>query len=243
MRIVIVPIMDIPWPSRLIVVGASGSGKMFLVRQMILRGDLGVKKKGSEIIIASPVMSSLSQDIWKDLAYRGYNIWGVHLKMGFPVFPKRAENIKRLLIVDDIDHVQELKGGRGWLLDLFGTESHHSDISVVLISHHLRIGCPAILSSATAVILCSMPAPHLRETMKIMCLEDSEKEDVIRALSSHSGAPHDAGPEPTRLFNHVVVWRLPMFIVEQNSTKTAPVLYSLRRRLTDVCKKTLTPFE
>jgi hypothetical protein len=213
---------------------------------MILRNDFHVNKKDLQIIVTSPVLSSLQQPIWKDLKRRRYDIVGIHLdKKAMDVIPKNKK--KKLLIIDDVDHVTEIKKGREWLLDLFGTESHHSDITIVLIAHHLKIGCPAIRSSADAVILCSLPIPQLKQTMKDLCLESDEEEKVINTLSDPIGAPDSSEKKYIQLFNHAVVWRKPLFIIksymdngaEKKESVRGPSIYTFPRKITD--KPVMTP--
>jgi len=239
-------------------VGGSCSGKTFLVRQMILRKDLGVAKKCLRIIVTSPVEASLQQKIWKDLALRGYDIRRVQLgktQLGPSsdvVQRQRDKDAKKtLLIVDDVDHVTEIRKGREWLMDLFGTESHHSDISVILIAHHLRIGCPAIRASADAVVICSLPPFHLKQVIKELGLDVEEEDAVSRALADPEGAPLSgaacgdatAGDSYTPLFNHVVVWRRPLFLLGGKKgspvATQAPTLYRMPRLVSE--RPELTP--
>lgn len=238
--------MKYTWPCRLVFVGGSGSGKTTLVRQMILRGDFNAKKKEIQILVASPVTASLQQPIWGDLKSRGYDISAVSLK-GQPLTSARPAGQpkpgkKFLLVIDDIDHINEIKGGRAWLLDLFGVESHHSNMSVVLIAHHLRIGCPAIMASATAVILCSLPSTQVKDICKMLSMTSEEETTIVKALEDPEGAPEDS-KGPCQLFNHVVVWRTPLFEVVDGASKKITSLYKMPRKLTPETYKlpTLTP--
>jgi hypothetical protein len=227
------------WPCRLIIVGGSCSGKTYLVRKMILRRDLGVPKANLNIIVASPVEASLQQDIWKDLSVRGYSVTGWRLgKSGLPKI--EPDKKKTLLIIDDVDHINEIRRGREWLLDLFGTESHHSDISVILIAHHLRIGCPAIRASADAVIICTLPEAQLKQTFKDLGLNAQEERLAEHALTDPDGMLPGAVPgEYAPLYNHVVVWRRPMFVLEGDRAVAAPTLFQLPRKVSQ--RSELTP--
>ncbi len=208
------------WPSRLIIVGGSHTGKTYLVRNMVLRQDYGPSKRELEIIVASPTQASLDQQIWKDLKARGFNLTKILIpRTGFPaaITAKPAPNKKKLIILDDVDQVTEMKGGRTFLLDLFGTESHHSNISVTFITHHLKFGSPAIINSTTAVIITGLIPSYLKDAAKTLGLTSEELVTVEDVLADPAG--RDASKKDNErfvgLFNHIVVWMQPLHEIKK----------------------------
>lgn len=235
--------IPLEWPTRHVFVGGSGSGKTSLLRQMILRGDHGVPKEALVVLVASPLLSSLLQSAWKDLSARGYQIELAQIgKAGFGVVDERIEALKGttwklLIVIDDIDHVRGIRGGREWLLDVFGTESHHSNVSIALVAHHLQFGTPGVLNSASAVIICGLPDDKLEKVMKDLGLSPKDKVSVRKALSNSEGKESTTGKRSyaIRLFNHVVVLTDPLYIDSKESPtlERAPRLYQFPRSVLD----------
>ncbi len=240
--------MKFGWPSRIVIVGGSSIGKTYLVWQMILRNNFGgAKKKDLEIVVTSPVEASVDQQLWQDLKYRGYDIKGGVIKKALPKVvldlaksggPDLRLNFvkskpkRKLLIIDDIDHISHIPRGREWLLNLFGTESHHSNISVVLIAHHLNIGCPAIKNSSDAIILTGLPPSDLKKVCAFLGMSEKEEETTRVALSNVEGvAGEDAdSKEFIPLYNHVVAWRKPLYSVSAKKAEPAPTLFTFNKR-------------
>lgn len=228
--------MDLTWPCRLVVVGGSCSGKSTLVRNLIISRCLGVDKKDLNIIVASPILASLKQRLWKDLLHRDFKIrchlLGRHSTKPTPTVSslKDTARPKLLLVVDDLDQITDIPGGKGWLMDVFGTESHHADMSVILISHHLRIGVPAVMTSADAVVICSMPTYMLSQTCNALGLTSEEVSKANRTLCDPSGLLARSavnGSKYRPAFNHVVVWRKPLFVkAADGALEPAPTLFT-----------------
>ena len=202
----------------MIIVGSSNSGKTYLVRQMILRRDFCAKKSELEIIVLSPVEASVKQIIWKDLAARGYSVKGIHCTRGGGFTLPPLGKKKRLIVADDVDHIADMRfqsqrddkprNGREWLLDLFGTESHHTNISVVLICHHLSIGCPTIRNSTDAVVVTSLPPARLHGVCKDLGVDGPTESKILKALADDRGRlPSERGGKFIVLYNHVVIFQ------------------------------------
>ncbi len=196
--------------------GGSHTGKTFLVRNMIFRQDFDATKKELEIIAASPIQASLDQPIWKDLKVRGFDVKATFIpKTGIPDSITAKTTKKKLIILDDVDHIADIKNGRAWLLNLFGTESHHSNISVVLITHHLRFGSPAIINSANAVIVTGLAPNYLDDAFKTLGLTKDEQDVAREALSDPAGKIKTENNSYVSLFNHVVVWMHPLYEIKK----------------------------
>jgi len=228
--------MELSWPCRIIIVGGSGTGKTYLVRTLLLRGDLGTRKRQLDIVLITPQKSSMEQDIWKDLGSRGYKINKVLCQRGRPapdmdkLFGPVSER-KRLLIIDDVDHAAGLRftgglSGREWLMDLFGTESHHSNVSVILICHHLKIGCPAIKNSADGIIITGLPRHDLHSLCKDLLLSETNEESIANELANPRGVV-GSGKYVTP-YNNVFVLYKPKFMSPNSGDKQlepVPILW------------------
>ena len=153
----------LPYPLRMLVIGSSETGKTFLVRKMLLRGDLG-PKNDLEILVFAPCESSRQQPIYKDLVRRGWNIT-IFSSLRKAVESKRILP-RRLLIVDDVDGPAAGKGVMQEATRVFTTESHHANYSCIMISHHLRTGSPILRGSAPFVLLTAAPSAQLLATLK-----------------------------------------------------------------------------
>lgn len=193
---------DLPYPLRMLVIGASHTGKTFLIRKMIMRGDLG-DKADTTYSIFSPVKASLYQPIWQDLKRRGYRV-GRHDKFddALTAFPKSG---RRVLIIDDVDNLTS-RGHR--LVDtvntMFTVESHHSDVSVIMISHQFKTGAPAARDSAEFVILTANPLQPLQDLCKQLGIGGQTTERI----TNHLLQP-EASDGWGRCFNHMIVARIP----------------------------------
>lgn len=197
---------DIKLPTRMLLVGGSGTGKTQLVRDMLLGDAFSVKRPGKktlELVVASPLRASLDQPIWAELERKGWMIRRLHLKQGTAV-PPASPGRHRVYIIDDLDHVggisvetpDGLQKGKEWLQNVFGTESHHSSASVVLISHKLKFGVPAALNSSEWVCITGLPEHALRATCADLHTTDEEAAEIHQLLSDPNGLCGE------RLFNH-----------------------------------------
>jgi len=244
--------MDLPWPCRIIIVGGSETGKTYLVRTLLLRGDFGARKKEIDVVVITPQQASLEQNIWTDLCYRGFRIKKTLCRRGHPapiikdLFPPPAPGLRRLLIIDDVDQASELRfangvRGREWLMDLFGTESHHSNIGVILICHHLNIGCPAIKKSAGGVVITGLPIADIHSLCKSLALSPSEEDEILKEMSNVSGLVSTTrcshSPKYVSLYNNVYISQKLSFLPPSSGTNhliPAPTIWKFDNRISGV---------
>lgn len=200
--------LELPYPLRMHVIGATGTGKTLLIRRMILREDFGPKER-LDIMVFSPVPASLRQAAWDDLQARG---WSLTLLDTFPDNPCPSNpNRLAILIIDDVDNLRlaATKPKTGLPLAdrvdrLFCVESHHSDLSVVMISHKFHTGAAAARDSADFVLL----TPNRGEALAKLCKElNLSREDagaVCRHLLTSTSASGWA-----QCFNHMLICQRP----------------------------------
>lgn len=200
-------------PCKIIIVGASHTGKTFLVRHMIVRGDFG-NKRDMVIVVASPSQTSLDQRIWTDLAKRGFKIIKINCAKQRPVM-EQTELMKtfkhKLWVVDDVDNIKVARDG--WIRDLFTLESHHSGYNVVMISHKLNSGCPEARDSADYIILTR--SPNIDRTIDGLYKSARDKDECEKIIKSNLGYGKpiscDSSGDYNRAYEHIVIMRLQLF--------------------------------
>ena len=154
--------ISIKLPTRMIVIGATHTGKTKLITDMILRTDFG-RLKQLEILYYNPIELALKQPLLQMLETKGiqvkYNILDGATKAPKPP----GQFIKRLIIFDDLDDVRGLPR---WVTERFTAASHHLSESVICISHKLKIGAVCIRTSAEWIILTYVSDVDLAQTCK-----------------------------------------------------------------------------
>lgn len=188
----------LPYPLRMLVIGASQTGKTFLIRKMILRGDFGSRDK-LNIAIYSPVPSSLTQDAWRDIESRGWKIT-MHKNLNIG-------NDCGLLILDDVDNLASA-GVLKKVQTLFTVESHHSNLSVLMISHRLKTGSPAARESCPFVILTAAPEMSLKALCKELAVPDEIASQIVKHLLTSTADQREKNPWAF-CYNHVILSRAP----------------------------------
>lgn len=196
---------SLPYPLRMLIVGASHTGKTFLVRKMLMRGDLGLKKE-LEVCVYSPSAASRQQPIWKDLRRRGWRLQVFPTVLGAVTSPRALPH--RLLILDDVDGPTTGKGALQAASEVFTTESHHSNSSCIMISHRLKTGSPALRDSVPYVVLTAAPRTRIRVILKDLDIEVDEEKVADYLLETDN--PVDSDDLIGRLCHrHIILSRSP----------------------------------
>jgi len=160
---------------RIIVIGASESGKTFLIYTMIMKGMFGNKDK---IIIMAKNKQTFEQDLYKELKRKKGVIFKEDPKgKSMPTFLSEKDG-KILLILDDYDSFYP------WTEDLFSVVSHHSDISVIVISHGYKTGNKKIRTSTEYIILTNSPDNDLFSFVDDIFHKHQDKAEITRIIKS-----------------------------------------------------------
>lgn len=189
---------NIRTPTRIIIIGASETGKSELVKNLIRRGVFGEKKK-LEIYVFSPTAVSLNQPLWQNLSKHNHlDVKYVLLHSKTPCPPNPRRGIERLVIYDDLDYVMNLPL---WVSERFTTSSHHLNENVVCISHKLKIGSTCIRNCCLWVVITYAPEASLRNT----CKELGLNYDLILKHLSYPENKREPIPHTFLNFNSVFV--------------------------------------
>ena len=189
--------ISIKLPTRIIVIGATHTGKTKLITDMILRTDFG-RLKQLEILYYNPIQLALEQPLLKMLEKKGINIKYIQLESNTP--PPKLPNkfIKRLIIFDDLDDVRGLPR---WVIERFTAASHHLSESVICISHKLKIGSVCIRASAEWIILTYATDVDLSQT----CKEIGVDYKTVRKILNNPKGLVEVSPNNFKSYNHVVI--------------------------------------
>ena len=217
--------IDIKLPTRMIIIGATHTGKTKLITEMILRTDFG-RLKQLEILYYNPIELALKQPLLKMLENKGVKVLYYILNSNTPM-PKPPEKfIKRLIIFDDLDDVRGLPK---WVCKRFTAASHHLSESVVCISHKLKIGAVCIRTSAEWIILTYASDVDLAQTCKDIGVDCNE------VRKNNTKGLVEVSSNNFKSYNHVVINMGPN--VDKNG-KPLPKFYKVNNFSKE---KTFTP--
>ena len=189
--------ISIKLPTRIIVIGATHTGKTKLITDMILRTDFG-RLKQLEILYYNPIQLALKQPLLKLLENKGIDIKYIPLETNTPPPKKPSQFTKRLIIFDDLDDVRGLPR---WVIERFTAASHHLSESVICISHKLKIGSVCIRSSAEWIILTYATDVDLSQTCKDIGCDFK----TIRKILNEPKGLVEVSPNNFKSYNHVVI--------------------------------------
>ena len=189
--------INIKLPTRMVIIGATHTGKTKLITDMILRTDFG-RLKQLEIYYYNPIELALNQPLLKMLEGKGIKIIYKTLDSKTPVPPNPENIIKRLIIFDDLDDVRGLPK---WVVERFTAASHHLSESVICISHKLKIGAVCIRTSAEWIVLTYATDVDLSQTCKDIGVDYHE---VKKILNDPKGLV-EVSKNNFKSFNRVVI--------------------------------------
>ena len=189
--------ISIKLPTRIIVIGATHTGKTKLITDMILRTDFG-RLKQLEILYYNPIQLALDQPLLKMLESKGINIKYIQLESSTTAPTTPNKFVKRLIIFDDLDDVRGLPR---WVIERFTAASHHLSESVICISHKLKIGSVCIRSSAEWIILTYATDVDLTQT----CKEIGVDYKTVRKILNDPNGLVEVSPNNFKSYNHVVI--------------------------------------
>ena len=189
--------ISIKLPTRIIVIGATHTGKTKLITDMILRTDFG-RLKQLEILYYNPIQLALDQPLLKMLEKKGINIKYIQLESNTPAPKTPNKFVKRLIIFDDLDDVRGLPR---WVIERFTAASHHLSESVICISHKLKIGSVCIRSSAEWIILTYATDVDLAQT----CKEIGVDYKTVRKILNNPEGLVEVSPNNFKSYNHVII--------------------------------------
>ena len=189
--------IDMKLPTRMVIIGATHTGKTKLITDMILRTDFG-RLKQIEIYYYNPIELALNQPLLKMLEKKGIKIHYKILDSKTPIPPNPERFVKRLIIFDDLDDVRGLPK---WVVERFTAASHHLSESVICISHKLKIGAVCIRTSAEWIILTYASDVDLSQTCKDIGVD---YQTVKKILNDPKGLVEVSGNN-YKSFNHVVI--------------------------------------
>ena len=189
--------INIKLPTRMVIIGATHTGKTKLITDMILRTDFG-RLKQLEILYYNPIELALKQPLLKMLEGKGINVKYATLESTTkrPLPPQQF--IKRLIIFDDLDDV---KGLPRWVTERFTAASHHLSESVICISHKLKIGAVCIRTSAEWIILTYASDVDLAQTCKDIGVDYS----TVRKILNDPKGLVEVSSNNFKSYNHVVI--------------------------------------
>ena len=189
--------ISIKLPTRILIIGATHTGKTKLITDMILRTDFG-RLKQLEIYYYNPIQLALHQPLLKMLEDKGVRVIYNILSSTTRSPPPPAKFIKRLIIFDDLDDV---RGIPRWVCERFTAASHHLSESVICISHKLKIGAVCIRTSAEWIILTYATDVDLAQTCKDLGVD---YKTVKKILTDPKGLV-EVSPLNFKSYNHVVI--------------------------------------
>ena len=189
--------IDIKLPTRILIIGATHTGKTKLLTDMILRTDFG-RLKQLEILYYNPIELALHQPLLTMLENKGVTIKYSILSSTTPPPKPPAKFVKRLIIFDDLDDV---RGIPKWVCERFTAASHHLSESVVCISHKLKIGSVCIRTSAEWIILTYANDIDLAQT----CKDIGVDYQTIRKILNDPKGLVEVSSNNFKSYNHVVI--------------------------------------
>ena len=189
--------MDIKLPTRMIVIGATHTGKTKLIVDMIMRTDFG-RLKQLEILYYNPIELALKQPLLRMLENKGIDVKYFVLNTNTKVPNPPGKLIKRLIIFDDLDDVRGLPR---WVTERFTAASHHLSESVVCISHKLKIGAVCIRTSAEWIILTYASDVDLAQTCKDIGVDFH----TVRKMLNNPKKLVEVSTNNFKSYNHVVI--------------------------------------
>ena len=189
--------IDIKLPTRMIIIGATHTGKTKLITDMILRTDFG-RLKQLEILYYNPIELALNQPLLKMLESKGIQVKYNILDSGTKAPSPPARFVKRLIIFDDLDDVRGLPK---WVTERFTAASHHLSESVICISHKLKIGAVCIRTSAEWVVLTYASDVDLSQTCKDLGVDYH----MVRKLLNDPNGLVEVSSNNFKSYNHVVI--------------------------------------
>ena len=189
--------ISIKLPTRMVIIGATHTGKTKLITDMILRTDFG-RLKQLEILYYNPIQLALKHTLLKMLEGKGIDV-KYHILDSNTKAPKPpSQFVKRLIIFDDLDDVRGLPR---WVTERFTAASHHLSESVICISHKLKIGAVCIRSSAEWIILTYATDVDLVQTCKDIGCDYK----TIRKLLNDPKGLVEISSNNFKSYNHVVI--------------------------------------
>ena len=189
--------INIKLPTRMIIIGATHTGKTKLITDMILRTDFG-RLKQLEILYYNPIELALKQPLLKMLESKGVKVLYHILSSSTKSPPPPAKFIKRLIIFDDLDDVRGLPR---WVCERFTAASHHLSESVICISHKLKIGAVCIRTSAEWIILTYATDVDLAQT----CKDIGVDYQTVRKILNDPKGLVEVSHNNFKSYNHVVI--------------------------------------
>ena len=221
--------ISIKLPTRIIVIGATHTGKTKIITDMILRTDFG-RLKQLEIIYYNPIQLALKQPLLKMIENKGIDIKYIQLESNTLSPKKPSQFVKRLIIFDDLDDVRGLPR---WVIERFTAASHHLSESVICISHKLKIGSVCIRSSAEWIILTYATDVDLSQT----CKEIGCDFKTVRKILNEPKGLVEVSPNNFKSYNHVIINMGPNVDKDGNSLPKYYKLNSFSK------KQTFTPIK
>ena len=189
--------ISIKLPTRMVIIGATNTGKTKSITDMILRTDFG-RLKQLEILYYNPIQLALKQPLLKMLENKGIDVKYFILDSNTKSPKPPSQFVKRLIIFDDLDDVRGLPR---WVTERFTAASHHLSESVICISHKLKKGAVCIRSSAEWIILTYATDVDLSQTCKdIGC----DYKTIRRLLNDQKGLV-EISSNNYKSYNHVVI--------------------------------------
>ena len=189
--------IDIKLPTRMIIIGATHTGKTKLITDMILRTDFG-RLKQLEIYYYNPIELALKQPLLKMLENKGIKNFYKVLDAKTPTPPVPEKFVKRLIIFDDLDDVRGLPK---WVVERFTAASHHLSESVICISHKLKIGAVCIRTSAEWIILTYASDVDLSQT----CRDIGVDYNIVKKILNDPNGLVEVSSNNYKSFNHLVI--------------------------------------
>ena len=189
--------INIKLPTRMIIIGATHTGKTKLITDMILRTDFG-RLKQLEILYYNPIELALKQPLLKMLESKGVKVLYYILSSSTNRPPPSAKFIKRLIIFDDLDDVRGLPR---WVCERFTAASHHLSESVICISHKLKIGAVCIRTSAEWIVLTYATDVDLAQT----CKDIGVDYQTVRKILNDPKGLVEVSHNNFKSYNHVVI--------------------------------------
>lgn len=161
-------------------VGASSTGKTYTVRNLVLFGPFRPINNG-KLYIFTPVFSKLDCEMWRTLSENidlciSYNI--VKRTTKKPSFIDGS-----VIIFDDCDQINKIPN---WVQQMYSIESHHSNVSVIKISHRRKTGDTIIRSSIQGMFLFNLPRAQMNQTIKEMDMTENEVKICNEILSNNT---------------------------------------------------------
>lgn len=134
-----------------------------MVRNLIIGGSLRPRGSG-KVYIYSPSEESINQPLWN--AFTTMEIPTIRAKL-IKKTMKPNFNKGSVVIFDDVDDANKIPY---WVQEIYSIESHHSDISVIKISHKAKCNDTLIRGSTQGVVLFNLPPADMLAVSKDLSL-------------------------------------------------------------------------